>query len=510
MPRRIGRYELHEAIASGGMAVVHLGRFVGPVGFSRTLALKRLHPHLATDSEFAAMFLDEARLAARVQHPNVVATRDVVVSDGELFLVMDYVLGASLSELLRAAAVQGERVPPAVACAVVVGALYGLHAAHEACDERGERLMIVHRDVSPQNILVGADGVARIVDFGIAKAASRLQSTRDGTVKGKLAFMSPEQILRQRVDQRADVYAAGVVLWQVLAGRQLFAADDTSGVIAAVLEGEVPSLARVRSDVPPSIDEALRRTLNRDVEARFETALDFAAALEAVIVPAPQRDVSAWVARLLGPRIDEQRTRVTNLERTPAMAPAAEESAVERLAGHPRSPDDARKLAAMATEKHAAPAMQAPAAVTISTPATRSGRGRGRPWLAVALAVAIGAVFEANVHLLARTRGDPSIAMAQTPPPAPSGEAPGLPPETANVPPPASAVVANAATATTPAAPVVDESPTKGAGPRPGAKRSGTSGRPGAALPPSARKPDCDPSYRLDSNGVKRFKPWCL
>ena len=160
----LGRYALYGEIASGGMATVHLARLIGPVGFSRTVAIKRLHPHLAKDPEFVAMFLEEARLAARVRHPNVVSTLDVVSDDGELFLVMEYVAGESLSRLVRKARERGERVPPRYAVGIMSGALEGLHSAHDAKSEKGQPLGLVHRDVSPQNVHVGTDGVPRLLD----------------------------------------------------------------------------------------------------------------------------------------------------------------------------------------------------------------------------------------------------------------------------------------------------------------------------------------------------------
>jgi serine/threonine protein kinase len=187
--RLVGRYALSAEIASGGMATVHFGRLLGPVGFSRTVAIKRLHPHFARDPEFVTMFLEEARLAARIRHPNVVQTLDVVATKGELFLVMDYVQGESLARLQRAVVAANQLIAPSMTRAIVSGVLHGLHEAHEAKDERGQPLGIVHRDVSPQNIMVGVDGVARVLDFGIAKAVGHTQITRDGHVKGKVAYM---------------------------------------------------------------------------------------------------------------------------------------------------------------------------------------------------------------------------------------------------------------------------------------------------------------------------------
>ena len=218
----IGRYALFREIASGGMAAVHLARLMGPAGFSRVVAIKRLHPHLARDPEFLKMFVDEARLAARVQHPNVVPTLDIVAENGELFIVMEYVDGESLARLARLASESGQRIPVPIVAAVMLGALQGLHAAHEARDEDGRPLELVHRDISPQNVLVGVDGLPRVVDFGVAKAVGRSSQTSGGMLKGKLPYMSPEQLLLDPVDRRTDLYAVSIVLWEMLAGRRLF------------------------------------------------------------------------------------------------------------------------------------------------------------------------------------------------------------------------------------------------------------------------------------------------
>jgi serine/threonine-protein kinase len=238
-------------IASGGMAAVHYGLMNGPVGFRRTVAIKRLHEQFAEDPEFVSQFLDEARLAARIRHPNVVQTLDVVAQNRQLLLVMEYVDGETLGRLLAGTFKGGAKVPIEQAVGIVTGALHGLHAAHEASDEHGLPLRIVHRDVSPQNILVGRDGVARVLDFGVAKAAARVHSTQGAKIKGKLRYMSPEQVGGSGVDRRTDVFAAGVVLWESLAGRRLFDSKEGAGaIINQVLTKRIPPPSQLRAELP--------------------------------------------------------------------------------------------------------------------------------------------------------------------------------------------------------------------------------------------------------------------
>ena len=301
IPLAIGRYVMLSEIASGGMATVHYGRFRGPAGFQRTVAIKRLHPHYAKDPAFAAMLVDEGRLLARVSHPNVIRVLDVIAvppldgagplelsPDRELFLVMEYVHGEPLSALMRSARGAGDGVPLDVASAIVCGLLHGLHAAHEAKDEHGAPLHIVHRDVSPQNVMVGADGVARALDFGIAKAAGRIQVTADGRVKGKLAYMPPEQLGGARVDRRTDLYAAGVVLWELLTGRDYF--DSSGSRSAEGLPHKPPPPSRVLGTVPPALDAVVLRALSRNPAKRFASARDMAVALEGCVpVASPSR-----------------------------------------------------------------------------------------------------------------------------------------------------------------------------------------------------------------------------
>jgi eukaryotic-like serine/threonine-protein kinase len=292
-----GRYRLGQPIASGGMATVYAAELVGPGGFARKVAIKRMHGHLAGDEEFLAMFMDEARVAACVHHPNVVATHEVVAEGDELFLVMEYIEGASLGQLVGRANKRGETVPLAIALAIGADMARGLHAAHTARGPDGEALEIVHRDVSPQNVLVGLDGRARITDFGVAKARSRLQITGDGVLKGKMSYMAPELLGGAAAARVTDVYAAGVVLWELCTGRRLFPVSGDA-VIGAVLEGAKAPPSRYAPAVPPALDAAVMRALTREPAARFPTAQALATALERVGGAADEDTVRAWVERL--------------------------------------------------------------------------------------------------------------------------------------------------------------------------------------------------------------------
>jgi hypothetical protein len=315
----IGRYALHGEIASGGMAVVHFGRLLGPVGFSRPVAIKRLHPQLAREPTFRAMFIDEARLASRIRHPNVVPTLDVVTDGGDLLLVMEYVHGESLHQLLRAVHERGERVPMRVTLAIMSAVLHGLHAAHEATTEAGQPLNVVHRDVSPQNIMVGIDGVARVLDFGIARATVRLENTREGIVKGKLAYMAPEQLGGVVVDRRADVYAATVVLWEMLTGKRLFVRGDGGAVlIEKLLRGTIEAPSTHAPGTPRLLDAIVLHGLARTPDQRFANAREMALALERLGELAPASEIGAWVEGLAAATLTERAVRLKQLEMTSA------------------------------------------------------------------------------------------------------------------------------------------------------------------------------------------------
>lgn len=293
---KLGRYESIRQLAQGGMATVYLGRALGVGGFQRLVAIKQMHPHFATEETFVSMFLDEARLTAKIRHPNVVPVLDIDEGEGGLFIVMDFVDGASLFRIQKT--MDGARMPLSIALRIVLDVLAGLHAAHELVDEDGTHLAIVHRDVSPHNVLVGTDGVSRISDFGVAKAAARIHSTGNGALKGKVSYMSPEQLRGTDIDRRVDVYGVGVVLWELLAGRRLFPADDDMFKVMHLVSLGAASSPGSHADVPDALDAACMKAL-APLEARFGTAQEFSDALELAaascgIVIAKTRDVAAF------------------------------------------------------------------------------------------------------------------------------------------------------------------------------------------------------------------------
>jgi eukaryotic-like serine/threonine-protein kinase len=458
----VGRYVLHDEIAAGGMATVHLGRLRGPVGFARTVAIKRLHPNVARDPEFVAMFLDEARLAARIRHPNVVPTIDVVQEGVELFLVMEYVAGESLARLSRPTRNEGRPIPVAIAIAIVADALHGLHEAHEARDENGAPLDIVHRDVSPHNVLVGIDGVARVLDFGIAKAASRITTTREGQLKGKIAYMAPEQLSQRPVDRRTDVFAAAIVLWEALTGDRLFYDNEVGSMMARVLHGDIPRPSEKAKDIPPALDAIVMRGLERDPDQRFPTAKAMATALEE-LGPARALQVSAWVESLAG---DALRERAELL------------SAIEREGGSTEPAPPTSSANDVPTQILQDAPLPAPVVVEELPPPRRRRMG----------------VIVFAILALAALLGGALMITRREETPAPATSAPPPPPATTSATVAPSPVVASVSTAPPVAS---SHAPVK---PHPIKKT--------AAPPPP--KSTCDPPFFIDAEGVKRFKPGCL
>jgi serine/threonine-protein kinase len=317
MGATFGRYTLLGEIASGGLATVYLARFTGEMGFSRTVAIKELRPDFARDPSFVAMLTDEARLGARLRHPNLVATLDVVVGEASTLLVLDYVHGEALGPLLEAAQERHEPVPVAIVVAIVGGALRGLQAAHDAKGAEGRSLEIVHRDLSPQNILVGVDGLARVADFGIAKARGRVSRTETGVVKGKASYMAPEQV-HGKATSRSDLFAMAVVAWEALAGERLFSGATPREVMAKVLAGKIRRLTTVRPDVPDAVAAVIHDGLAREPAGRPASALEMAERLEAALAPASVVEVGEWAGRLAADTIEARAALLA----APADAPA--------------------------------------------------------------------------------------------------------------------------------------------------------------------------------------------
>jgi len=324
------RYELLVKIASGGMATVYVGRRRD--GDARLWAIKRAHAHLIEQKEFRQMFIEEAQVASRIKHPKIVAIHDVEELGDELRLVMDYIEGGTLGELNSGR----ERIPPAVVVRIMLDAAEGLHAAHGMTDDDGKHMNLVHRDVSPHNILVGVDGVARLTDFGIAKCAMSSNSTTTGALKGKLGYMSPEYIEGQTPDQRHDVFALGIVLWELFAHKRLFRGSNEVETMKQIVAAEVPLISEVVPELGTDFDAVFSMTLARERDQRFENARAVAAALEIAAershLLATHEEVGAFLQRALAARLAKRRAAIAELV-LPAAATGAVRSSTAPLDG---------------------------------------------------------------------------------------------------------------------------------------------------------------------------------
>jgi hypothetical protein len=289
------------------MATVLLARATDLRTGPPLVAVKRPHRHLTNDKTFLTMLVDEARLASSIRHPNVVRVRELGFDGGVPFIVMDYIEGASLAELRRELSSIGRTLDARVAVRIVLDALSGLHAAHDLRDDTGRPLHIIHRDVSPHNVLIGCDGRAHLTDFGIAKAEDRLQTTRTHEVKGKLAYLAPERVDKRRLcTVQSDVFSMAVVLWECFAGRRLFRAEEPASVLQEVMNGPIPSLSQIGAQVPPAVERVVACALSRDLDTRYPTALAFAQALERAAGPeqvGPHAEVARLMEAIFGTRM---------------------------------------------------------------------------------------------------------------------------------------------------------------------------------------------------------------
>ena len=297
--QKLGRYSLCFELASGGMASVYLARVEGPAGFEKLVALKRIHPHLRSKADFVEMFLDEARIASRVNHPNVCSVFDFGEADGTHYIAMEYILGETFGRLGRALARRDDPRAVGIVARIVADACEGLHAAHELRGDDGKLLDVVHRDVSPQNLFVAYDGTVRVVDFGIARAAGRIHETQSGTLKGKLSYIAPEQAKKLTLDRRADIWGLGVVAWELLCGRRLFKRESEVDTIMAVMTDDIPPPSSVRPGIPKELDAIVLHALARDRDARYPTARAMGRALNRFIATLPEPATSADVAELM-------------------------------------------------------------------------------------------------------------------------------------------------------------------------------------------------------------------
>jgi serine/threonine-protein kinase len=311
------RYKILGRIASGGMGAVYLGTRTGDAAPARLVAIKVIHQHLAENRVFVDMLIDEAHVASKIHHPNVVGIIDVGAFGSRQFVVMPYIEGGTLSELVRR---ETRHLPIALVAHVLGEALDGLHAAHSLVDDQGQSLGLVHRDVSPGNILIGTDGITRVIDFGVAKAATRITQTAPGTVKGKFSYMAPEQAMGEQIDCRADVFAVGVVLWTVLTGKGLFTGKNSADTIRNLMSADIAPPSQVRPKIPRAFDEVCLRALHRSPHKRYQSAAEMAAALRQAALSAGRQIAPSVVGKLVSEafadRIQQRRKILEEVRRT--------------------------------------------------------------------------------------------------------------------------------------------------------------------------------------------------
>jgi len=312
--RKFGKFELIAHLATGGMAEIYLARQSSIAGFQKLLVIKRILPHLSREDVFVEMFLDEARIAAQINHPNVVQIYDLGCVDGQYFIAMEYLEGEGLSEVMRKARKQRQPISSVLVAGIALQMCEGLHHAHTMLGPDGDPLKVVHRDVNPQNIFVLYSGGVKLVDFGIAKAAKRFSQTSTGMLKGKYGYMSPEQIMNLNLDSRSDVYSAGVVLWEMLTGRRLFRQSNELEILRAITEQDPPPPSSILPTIPEALDEITMKALKRSRDLRYQTAgemrLELSFYLKRVKESSDTVAIGEYLQSLFAERIEDKRNLV--------------------------------------------------------------------------------------------------------------------------------------------------------------------------------------------------------
>jgi len=420
----LGRYELLLPIAKGGMASVWAARLRGTRGFQKMVAIKTMLPGLVDDLHFERMFLDEASLASQVRHPHVIEIMDLGEVDRILYLVMEWVDGEPLNIIMKYAATRGG-IPLAIAVSITAQACRGLHAAHELRDENGTLVGLVHRDVSPQNVLLTYDGVVKVVDFGVAKATSRAAAdTEAGQLKGKIAYMSPEQLRGERIDRRTDVFAMGILLYMMTTGTHPFRGDDQSQTIRRISDDEpVTPPSAIVPGYPAGLEAVVLQALAKDASKRYPTANDMliglTRALPPSMRPSTDEEVAEFLRALLPDRLEKRKNAIK----------AALEAADRREMGKsaPRmadadSPDEAPTvLEGLVSSREVTPSAEGQDSLPGATkreslPVTRESRGApGRNRMRTALSAALLAALGIIVALLMSRRPGPAISAVDSP-----------------------------------------------------------------------------------------------
>jgi serine/threonine protein kinase len=385
-PRRFGQYMLLSKLAEGGMAEIFLAKRLGAEGFERDVVIKCMLDHFTQNRDFVSMFLDEARLAARLHHPNIVQISDLGIVDGRYFICMEYLAGEDLESILGIVRHTGQPVPIPIAARIMLSALEGLEFAH-GYQEQGRPVGLVHRDISPSNIFVTFQGTVKVLDFGIAKASSRMTQTQPGLLKGKWGYMSPEQARGEAIDARSDLFSLGITFHELLTGRRVFELDHEIGVLLALMAQPIPVPSTRRAEIPPALDRIVMKALERQADDRYTSAAAMRADLEEFLRSTPSvpgmSQLGQYMQGLVGQAEVERKTKIPSLAELtgplPLQAPAEDRIGFEKTLVRRTDGVEAQPLA-----EPSRPPTEVP-----TSPAAVAPRSTGRPVVIGALTVLV-------------------------------------------------------------------------------------------------------------------------